>query len=605
MTLEIAHQNGVRLLKLVNALLDLSRLEADHTRAVFTPTDLAAYTAELASTFRSAIEQAGLELVVRCPPLPEPVYVDREQWEQMVFHLLSNALKFTFDGQIVVALGMQDNRVVLSVHDTGVGIPAEELPHLFTPFHRVPGARARTDEGTGVGLALVQGVVKLHGGTVDCVSILDIGSTFTVTIPRGSAHLTAGQIGWTADRSQVSQVGSAVELPEGIGRRPLADPGSAIVGPEPTAAPALTDPDPEASRQPARLLVVEGDPDLRAYIARLLVGRGTVETAGDAGTALEIARSWKPDLIVKDVLVPGLAAFELLEALRADPQLRSVSVIVLSSWADGETRTRALRAGADDFLAKPFTVVDLLTRVDGQLWLAQMRSETWTAAERKRLAFDLHDSVTQSVYSLTLLAEAVRRTSSGGNQREMDEYLEQLGETAQQALREMRLLVSELRPAPFSDLGLVKALEHRLNTVERRAGLAARLVVTGDIVLSSEAEPDLYLIAQEALNNALKHAAATTVVVRVTGLPGSTELMIADNGRGFDVGEDAGGVGLDSIRERAARIGASVEIGRRRRGGTHVTVRLPADGQSPFDVPANLPDSMVREVSEWKDRSAS
>jgi signal transduction histidine kinase len=167
---EVAHRNALRLLKLVNTLLDFSRIEAGRVQAAYEPTDLAMLTAELASVFRAAVERAGLRLVVDCPPLDEPVYVDREMWEKIVFNLLSNAFKFTFAGQIAVALRREDDQAILTVRDTGTGIPADELPHLFERFHRVQGARSRTHEGTGIGLALVQELVKLHGGTIDVES---------------------------------------------------------------------------------------------------------------------------------------------------------------------------------------------------------------------------------------------------------------------------------------------------------------------------------------------------------------------------------------------------------------------------------------------------
>ncbi len=164
--LETAHRSGLRLLKLVNALLDFSRIEAGRARASFEPTDLAALTAELASNFRSACEKAGLRLVVDCPPLPEPVFVDRDMWEKVVLNLVSNAFKFTLEGEVVVRLAPVGGAVELSVSDTGTGIPAGELPRIFERFHRVDGARGRTHEGTGIGLALVQELVRLHGGSV-------------------------------------------------------------------------------------------------------------------------------------------------------------------------------------------------------------------------------------------------------------------------------------------------------------------------------------------------------------------------------------------------------------------------------------------------------
>jgi signal transduction histidine kinase len=168
--LDLAHRNALRLLKLVNTLLDFSRIEAGRVQAVYEPTDLASATAELASVFRSAIEKAGLRLVVDCMPLSEAAYVDREMWEKIVLNLLPNAFKFTFAGEIEVKLRQTGDHFTLAVRDTGTGIPAHELPKLFERFHRVAGAHGRTHEGSGIGLALVQELVKLHGGTVSVES---------------------------------------------------------------------------------------------------------------------------------------------------------------------------------------------------------------------------------------------------------------------------------------------------------------------------------------------------------------------------------------------------------------------------------------------------
>lgn len=190
-------RNGLRLLKLVNTLLDFSRIEAGRIQAAYEPTDLSTHTTELASVFRSAIERVNIRLVIDCPPLPEPVYVDREMWEKIVLNLLSNAFKFTFDGEITVRLRRADNHIELAVEDTGVGIPAAEIPHLFERFHRVKGARGRTFEGSGIGLSLIQELVKLHSGTVQVSSVEGEGSCFTVSIPAGSAHLPRDRISTT------------------------------------------------------------------------------------------------------------------------------------------------------------------------------------------------------------------------------------------------------------------------------------------------------------------------------------------------------------------------------------------------------------------------
>jgi signal transduction histidine kinase len=162
-----AHRNSLRLLKLVNSLLDFSRIEAGRVKVSYVPVDLATFTMDLASHFRSVMQAAGLEFTVDCPPISEPVYVDREMWEKIVLNLLSNAFKFTFEGRITVKLKSENDQAVLTVADTGVEIPEAELPFLFDRFHRVEGAKGRTYEGTGIGLALIKELIKLQGGTVE------------------------------------------------------------------------------------------------------------------------------------------------------------------------------------------------------------------------------------------------------------------------------------------------------------------------------------------------------------------------------------------------------------------------------------------------------
>ncbi|MET4209618.1 ATP-binding protein [Bradyrhizobium sp. LA2.1] len=186
--MDLVHRNGLRLLKLVNTLLDFSRIEAERVQAVYEATDLAEMTAHLASEFRSAIEKAGLTLVVDCPPLSDTAFVDREMWEKIVLNLLSNAFKFTFEGTIEVSLRQADEQFELVVADTGTGISTAELPRLFERFHRVEGARGRTYEGSGIGLALVQELARLHGGEVTAESELGKGSTFRVTRSAASAR---------------------------------------------------------------------------------------------------------------------------------------------------------------------------------------------------------------------------------------------------------------------------------------------------------------------------------------------------------------------------------------------------------------------------------
>jgi signal transduction histidine kinase len=361
--LETVYRNAQRLLKLVNTLLDFSRLEEGRVRAVFEPTDLSMITADLASAFRSATERVGVELVVDCPPLPDAVFVDRDMWEKIVLNLLSNAFKFTFAGSIVVSLARHDSEVHLIVRDTGVGIAPEDLPHIFDRFYRGERTRARTQEGSGIGLALVRELITMHGGTVSVASDPDVGTTFTVSIPTGSAHLAPDRIG--AARTVTSTAtGPAPYVQEALRWLPAPT----------TAGHAALPPSSQRPVPGGRVLVADDNADMRDYIVRLFADRWTVEAVADGAAALTAARTNRPDVIVADVMMPGLDGFELLRALRAEPLTRAVPVVLVSARAGEEARVEGLQAGADDYLVKPFAARELVARVQAQIVRTKLRS---------------------------------------------------------------------------------------------------------------------------------------------------------------------------------------------------------------------------------------
>ncbi len=368
--LAVAHRNGLRLLRLVNALLDFARIEAGRTEAAFEPVDLAALTADLAGNFRSACQHAGLTLTVDAPPLPQPVYVDGDMWEKILLNLLSNAFKFTLRGGIAVTVRARGAAAEISVRDTGIGIPPAELPRLFERFHRIEGARGRSVEGTGIGLALVQELVTLHGGAITVDSAPDRGSTFTVTLPFGTGHLPhrprVGQESSPAARFGLNADAFVEEAVHWL--------------PDPAAAPADGPPRPEPPAdaggvpgEGGRVLLADDNADMRNYLRRLLQSHYAVEAVADGTAALAAARRERPDLVVTDVMMPGLDGFALLRALRAEPTTRDVPVILLSARAGEEARVEGLSAGADDYLTKPFAARELVARVRVNLELARQR----------------------------------------------------------------------------------------------------------------------------------------------------------------------------------------------------------------------------------------
>jgi signal transduction histidine kinase/DNA-binding response OmpR family regulator len=374
--LHLAHRNALRLLKLVNSLLDFSRVEAGRSRATFQPTDLAGLTAELASNFRSACERAGLTLVVDCPPLPQPVNVDREMWEKIVLNLLSNAFKFTLKGGIAVSLRQMDDRAELVVEDTGLGIAENQLPRVFERFHRIEGQGGRTHEGSGIGLALVEELAKLHGGAVSARSRLGQGSAFTVGLPLGAAHLPRDQV---SNRESLTDISGHAEafVAEALRWLPDAEDG----GPAGMAETVQDFGAPIEGRP--RVVLADDNADMRAYVKRLLEAGGyEVQAVSDGRSALEAALTGPPpDLVLSDVMMPGLDGFGLLDALRAEARLEGLLVILLSARAGEEARVEGLAAGADDYLVKPFSARELRARVDGAVRLARQRSQ---AAHREQ-----------------------------------------------------------------------------------------------------------------------------------------------------------------------------------------------------------------------------
>ena len=369
--LDVAHRNSRRLLKLVNTLLDFSRIEAGRANANFQPTDLSGFTAELASNFHSATEKAGLKLEIDCEPLPQRVPVDRDMWEKIVFNLMSNAFKFTFEGSISVGMHAANDgkSAELVVKDTGVGIPPDEVPRLFERFHRVENQKSRSFEGSGIGLALVQELVKLNGGTLVAESEVGKGSSFKVSIPFASVPLPAdGPDSKSTDLPAASRAEVYVE--EALSWLPGDSTTKFAV-----SKPDVAAPDVGGIKMQGRVLVADDNGDMRAYIGRLLGAHWDVETVQDGHAAIEAIRKNPPDLVVTDAMMPGLDGFGLLAAIRNEPDMRDLPVIMLSARAGEEARIEGLSAGADYYLTKPFSARELVAQVNANLTLARVRNE--------------------------------------------------------------------------------------------------------------------------------------------------------------------------------------------------------------------------------------
>jgi PAS domain S-box-containing protein len=395
--LSIAHRNGMRLLKLVNTLLDFSRIEAGRVTANYEAADLASFTAELASNFRSAIDRAGLRLVIDASPLPQAVHIDRDMWEKIVLNLLSNAFKFTFDGEIGVTVktAVDGTHAEITVRDTGTGIPSTELPHLFERFRRVEGARGRSFEGSGIGLALVQELVKLHGGEIRVDSELDRGSTFTITIPFGTSHLPTNRIN-VSSRPMSTNLRAQTYVDEAMG---WLEGDSGAEQPHASSPEDLGVDFGGARPSKHRVLLADDNPDMREYVSRLLGGQYDVEAVADGQVALEAAWRKRPDLVLSDIMMPRLDGFSLLNALRNDSALRDVPVIFLSARAGEEAKVEGLEAGADDYLSKPFGARELLARVRANIEMAELRREALRVENELRLQAEMAQERAEGILS--------------------------------------------------------------------------------------------------------------------------------------------------------------------------------------------------------------
>ena len=392
--LETAHRNALRLLKLVNTLLEFARLEAGRSDANFVETDLARMTYDLGALFRSAVESAGLRFVVDID-LPERVYVDRSMWEMIVLNLLSNALKYTHEGEIALRLRASGGAAELAVSDTGIGIPAADLPHIFERFRRVRGAKSRSHEGSGIGLALVDELTRLHGGSIEIASEAGAGSTFTVRIPFGSAHLDAEKVVTEAPASSHASVVDQY----------LADVDSTIVraGARVASGDALPERAGDGGR--ARILLADDNGDLRAYVARVLSPHHDVVAVRNGVEGLEALRARRFDLVVSDVMMPEMDGFAFVKAVRGDPALQTLPFIMLSARAGEGAAIEGLSRGADDYLVKPFSAEELLARVFAQLSAASIRER---ATRDLRSSEERFRMLTASMPHIVLEGDPVR-----------------------------------------------------------------------------------------------------------------------------------------------------------------------------------------------------
>jgi signal transduction histidine kinase/DNA-binding response OmpR family regulator len=392
--IDAARRAALHLDRLVDALLTFAQAESDALIAHRQPTEIAALTQDCASMFRSAVELAGLSLTIDVPSSSTVVDIDPEMWSRIVLNLLSNAYKFTQSGSIDVCLTVGDRRAVMKVKDTGIGIEAGELDRIFERFHQVAGASSRTGPGAGIGLALVADLVGAHGGEIDVQSAPGQGSTFTVSLPLSNAVVGEVAPATVSDRLR-GQLLSDLPAPDDRSEEAAGD--GLLAG----------------SSDGRHVLVVEDNDDLRRYIVRLLRNDGwQVTEAPDAESALAV--SSMPNLVLSDVMLPGMDGLALVRMMRANPDLSRIPVILLTARAGAESAATGLRAGADDYIVKPFEPAELLARLAVHHELSSLRNFALDEAENRTANLERALTSNRQIGAAIGILMAVHKLTSEG-----------------------------------------------------------------------------------------------------------------------------------------------------------------------------------------------
>jgi signal transduction histidine kinase len=538
--LQTAHRNTLRLIKLVNSWLDFSRIEAGRAIARYQATQVGTLTSELVSMFRSAVERAGLTLEVEIGALPEPIFVDREMWEKIVLNLMSNAFKHTVEGGIRVRLRCLPDAVELSVADTGIGIAAHELPLLFERYHRVLGAQSRTHEGSGIGLALVRELSRLHGGDVRVSSEVGKGSTFTIVVPRGHAHLAAEQIDADSSASPTG-AGVAAYVQEALQW------SRSQVAASPPSALALDGRESSVAGAPRpKILLADDNADLRDYVSGLLERSYEVVAVPDGQAALDVLPSVAPDLVLTDLMMPRLDGIGLLRALRADARIRHIPVILLSARAGEESDLQSGERGPDDYLVKPFSARELIARVRTHVDLSRVRRERIEQLEQanqelEAFSYSVSHDLRTPLRAIDGFSNAILTRKADQLDEEGKQYLARvrrattrMGELIDELLRLSRVSRSALTRQPVPMTALAEKVARALR--ESQPTRQVHFEVQRDLV--AHADPRLLQIVLENLfDNSWKFTGRqSTAEVRLGEVATAAvpTYFVMDNGAGFD-----------------------------------------------------------------------
>lgn len=358
--IDLIYRNAVRLIKLVNNLLNFSRIESHRIDVKFESLDLCKITSTIANSFLPAIEKAGLKFIINCQPLSRETSADKEMWENIVINLLSNAFKYTLQGTISISLREVNDDIELTVKDTGVGIPKADIAKIFERFYRVKGTQGRTHEGTGIGLSLVKELITIHGGTITVDSEVGMGTVFTVKIPIVPIAATNKISKPAADTNKLNLDAFVQEAMSLVDNNKNSN--SAIVS--------------ASQNKVGSVYIVEDNADMREYMTNLLKDQYDVTSYANGKVALERILQQAPDVVLSDVMMPVMDGLELIKQIRATKSVAKTPVILISARAGQEASVTGIDAGADDYLVKPFSARELIARVRQHMNMQHLRAET-------------------------------------------------------------------------------------------------------------------------------------------------------------------------------------------------------------------------------------
>jgi signal transduction histidine kinase len=619
--LHMMARNQERLLVLVNQILDLAKLEAGgmQLRAAPMP-NLNAFVSERTRQFQAAAKERGLMLRLSLDFAADgaDLYVDREKLDKLLFNLLSNAVKFTQQGAIDVSTEIVDGAIRLSVADTGIGIKEDQLPHVFDRFRQADGSVSREYAGTGIGLAIVKENARLHGGDVAVHSQYGKGTTFRVTIPLGKAHLNPSWVTEATEDEPAALVGgettsaAMIQVP----RFRVVEEGAADrsdVAEINRAAAAARD----AERQ--TILYAEDNADLRQHVRELLAPAYNVFLAVDGRDALQRTREYRPDLVLSDVMMPGLGGRELLRELRADPSLHDIPVLFLTARAGTDAMVESLDSGADDYLQKPFNEAELLARVrnvmraharERELKQLNHRLETATRHKSEFLANMSHELRTplNAIIGFTRIVQRRTRDYIPEKQAENLEKVLISGEHLLALINDILDLSKieagriEVQPSRFQ---LPPVLDLCVETVEplikgERLRLSKRIESDLPALLTDQERLKQILI--NLLSNAVKFTEGGSVTVTARHVPadngdtgdGQVAIAVADTGIGIPAEKhelifeefrqvdnsttraySGTGLGLSISRRLARLMGGEITVASIPGRGSTFTVTLP------------------------------